>query len=90
MGNKEIYIVKRYGRQDPFSIKKIESAIAKAFISVNSFATEDDFISVLSRIHVSNGMTVEEIQNQVEVALMAEKYFSVAKSYLLRTLNLLK
>lgn len=83
MGNKEIYIVKRDGKQEPFSIKKIESAIAKAFISVNSFATEDDFISVLSRIHVSNGMTVEEIQNQVEVALMAEKYFSVAKSYML-------
>lgn len=83
MGNKEIYIVKRDGKQEPFSIKKIESAIAKAFISVNSFATEDDFISVLSRIHVSNGMTVEEIQNQVEVALMAEKYFAVAKSYML-------
>jgi len=28
-------------------------------------------------------MTVEEIQNQVEVALMAEKYFAVAKSYML-------
>jgi anaerobic ribonucleoside-triphosphate reductase len=28
-------------------------------------------------------MTVEEIQNQVEVALMAEKYYAVAKSYML-------
>lgn len=83
MGNKEIYIVKRDGKQEPFSIKKIESAIAKAFLSVNAFATEDDFISILSRIHVSSGMTVEEIQNQVEVSLMAEKYFAVAKSYML-------
>ena len=83
MGNKEIYIMKRNGKRKPFSIKKIESAIAKAFLSVNAFATEDDFISILSRIHVSDGMTVEEIQNQVEVALMAEKYFAVAKSYML-------
>ena len=28
-------------------------------------------------------MNVEEIQNQVEVALMAERYFAVAKSYML-------
>ena len=28
-------------------------------------------------------MTVEDVQNQVEVALMAEKYFSVAKSFML-------
>ncbi len=83
MGNKEIYIMKRNGKRKPFSIKKIESAIAKAFLSVNAFATEDDFISILSRIHVSDGMTVEDIQNQVEVALMAEKYFAVAKSYML-------
>ncbi|HBG56575.1 MAG TPA: ribonucleoside-triphosphate reductase, partial [Porphyromonadaceae bacterium] len=43
----------------------------------------DDFISILSRLHISDGMTVEEIQNQVETALMAERYFAVAKSYML-------
>lgn len=83
MGNKEIYIVKRDGKRLPFSIQKIENAIAKAFLSVGTFATQDDFISILSRVHISDGMTVEEIQNQVEVALMAEKYFAVAKSYML-------
>lgn len=83
MGSKEIYIVKRDGKRAPFSIKKIENAIAKAFLSVGAFATEEDFIAILSRIHVSDGMTVEEIQNQVEVALMAEKYYAVAKSYML-------
>ncbi len=66
-----------------FSVKKIKNAIAKAFLSVGSFATEKDFIAILSRLHISDGMTVEEIQNQVEVALMAEKYFAVAKSYML-------
>ncbi len=83
MGNKEIYIVKRDGKRVPFSIQKIENAIAKAFLSVGTFATQDDFISILSRVHISDGMTVEDIQNQVEVALMAEKYFAVAKSYML-------
>jgi len=81
--NKEIHIVKRDGKRVPFSIKKIENAISKAFLSVGTFATQDDFIAILSRLHISDGMTVEEIQNQVEIALMAEKYFAVAKSYML-------
>lgn len=83
MGYSTIQILKRDGKRVPFSIKKIESAIAKAFLSVGVFATEDDFIAILSRLHISNGMSVEEIQNQVETALMAEKYFTVAKSYML-------
>ncbi|NLX41110.1 MAG: anaerobic ribonucleoside-triphosphate reductase [Bacteroidales bacterium] len=83
MSHKEIYIVKRDGKRVPFSIKKIENAISKAFLSVGSFATQEDFVAILSRLHISNGMTVEEIQNQVEIALMAEKYFAVAKSYML-------
>lgn len=83
MGSKEIHIVKRDGKRVPFSIDKIKNAIAKAFLSVGSFASDDDFISILSRVHVADGMTVEEIQNQVETALMAEKYFQVAKSYML-------
>ncbi len=83
MGNNGIYIVKRDGKRVPFSIQKIENAIAKAFLSVGAYATQDDLIPILARLHISDGMTVEEIQNQVEVALMAEKYFAVAKSYML-------
>lgn len=83
MGNKEIFIVKRDGKQVPFSIEKIKNAISKAFLSVGTFATDDNFISILSRVHIADGMNVEEIQNQVETALMAEKYFAVAKSYML-------
>ena len=83
MGNNGIYIVKRDGKRVPFSIHKIENAIAKAFLSVGAYATQDDLTPILARLHISDGMTVEEIQNQVEVALMAEKYFAVAKSYML-------
>jgi len=83
MGNKEIFIVKRDGKKVPFSIEKIRNAVAKAFLSVGSFATEEDFTTLLSHLHISDGMTVEEIQNQVETALMREKYFAVAKAYML-------
>ena len=38
---------------------------------------------MLSRVSISDGTNVEEIQNQVEVALMAEHYYSVAKAYML-------
>jgi len=83
MSNSEIYIVKRDGKKEIFSVDKIKNAIAKAFLSVGSFATQDIIVNILSRINVSNGMSVEEIQNQVEFALMNEKYFKVAKSYML-------
>ncbi|WP_337658346.1 anaerobic ribonucleoside-triphosphate reductase [Alistipes sp.] len=83
MGISEIYIVKRDGKRAAFSVEKIKRAISKAFLSVGGYATDDDLTSVLSRVRVSDGMSVEEIQNQVEVALMAERYFAVAKSYML-------
>lgn len=83
MGISEIKIVKRDGQKEPFSIEKIKYAVSKAFLSVGSYATDDDLAGVLSRVHVADGMSVEEIQNQVEVALMAERYYTVAKSYML-------
>lgn len=79
----EVYIIKRDGKSEPFSIEKVRNAIAKAFLSVGSFATEDVITGILSRVNISNQMTVEEIQNQVEIALMAERYYVVAKSYML-------
>lgn len=83
MGSAEISIVKRDQKRETFSADKIKNAIRKAFLSVGAFATDDDLTSILSRVSVSNGTSVEEIQNQVEVALMAERYFAVAKAYML-------
>ena len=83
MGSSEVQIVKRDGSFETFDIEKIKQAIRKAFLSVGSYASNDDLITILGRVHIYNGITVEEIQNQVEVALMAEKYFAVAKSYML-------
>ena len=78
-----MFIIKRDGKKEAFSIEKIRKAVSKAFLSVGGFATQEDMAAILSRLNVRDGMTVEDIQNQVEVALMAERYYSVAKSYML-------
>ena len=83
MSGTEIFITKRDGKREFFSLDKIKNAIAKAFLSVGSFATQEDMTAILSRVSISDGMSVEEIQNQVEVALMAERYYNVAKSFML-------
>lgn len=79
----ELYIIKRDGKKEAFSIEKIRNAVSKAFLSVGSFASQEVITNILSRISVTNNTTVEDIQNQVEVALMAERYYMVAKSYML-------
>ena len=79
----DLYIIKRDGKRAPFSIEKIKNAIRKAFLASGSFATEETLTNILSRVHISNGMHVEEIQNQVEVSLMSERYFAVAKAYMI-------
>jgi ribonucleoside-triphosphate reductase len=79
----DIFIVKRDGKKELFSLDKIRNAVARAFLSVGSFATQDVVTNILSRISITDGTMVEDIQNQVEVALMSERYYAVAKSYML-------
>lgn len=79
----DIYIIKRNGKREPFSIEKIKNAIAKAFLSVDSFISQEGMTNILSRLSIHDGISVEEIQNQVERALMAERYYETAKSYIL-------
>ena len=79
----ETYIIKRDGKKELFAIDKIKNAISKAFLAVGAFATEETLGAVLSHLRVHNGQTVEEIQNQVETALMAEGYYKVAKAFIL-------
>ena len=79
----ETYIVKRDGKHEVFTIDKIKAAIAKSFLASGAFATEEVMTGILSRLNIQSGISVEEIQNQVEVALMAEGYYQVAKTYML-------
>ena len=79
----ETYIIKRDGKKEIFTVDKVKNAIMKSFLAANSFATEEILGSILSHLRIQNGISVEEVQNQVEVALMSEGYYKVAKAYML-------
>ncbi len=79
----ETYIIKRDGKPELFTVEKVKNAISKSFLAANSFATEEILGSILSHLRIHNGISVEEVQNQVEVALMSEGYYQVAKAYML-------
>lgn len=83
MINLEVFIIKRDGKKEIFFFDKIKNVIVKVFLLVGSFVIQDVIIIVLSCVSVSDGMNVEEIQNQVEVVLMVEYYYSVVKVYML-------
>ena len=76
-------ITKRDGTQERFSLDKIMNAIIKAFNSQKEPIDLGKLSKILSLIDIHDGITVEEIQNQVEVALMKEGYYNVAKSFIL-------
>ena len=76
-------ITKRDGKVDRFSLDKIMNAIIKAFDSVKQPADLGCVSRIISHLDIKDGIKVEDIQNQVEVALMKEGYYSVAKSFML-------
>ena len=80
---KNYTITKRDGGKDRFSMDKIMNAIIKAFDSVNEPIDLGNVSKLISRLNIYNNIKVEDIQNQVEEALMAEGFFKVAKSFML-------
>ena len=80
---KNFTITKRDGSKDQFSLDKIMNAILKAFDSVDQPTDLGAISKILSRLDIHNDITVEDIQNQVEEALMREGYYKVAKSFML-------
>ena len=79
----DIFIIKRNGKREPFSMEKIRNAVTKAFVAAGSFPSQEVMTNILGRLNIYDGVTVEEIQNQVEKSLMAERYYEVAKGYIL-------
>ena len=86
------FIIKRDGKKVQFEAEKIENAIAKAFVSTNEVPARD--VSAMSRaielmVVTSLGNkgiyipTVEQIQDEVESALMKCGYQATAKAYIL-------
>lgn len=80
---KDFNITKRDGSQDRFSLDKIMNAIIKAFQSVEQDADLGAISKIISHLDIYEGITVEDIQNQVEEALMREGFYKVAKSFML-------
>ncbi len=76
-------ITKRDGTKDSFSLDKIMNAIAKAFESVHEPVDLSILSRILTHLDIHNDISVEEIQNQVEVALMKAGHYAVAKSFML-------
>jgi len=80
---KNFTITKRDGTKDRFSLDKIMNAIIKAFKSVDTPTDLGSISKVISHLNIQNDIKVEDIQNQVEEALMREGYYKVAKSFML-------
>ena len=76
-------ITKRDGSTERFSIEKIKNALGKAFRSQHVNIDAEGMNNLVKRLNISEGMTVEEIQHQVEVSLIADQYFCVAKAFML-------
>lgn len=83
MCTENFIITKRDGTTEHFSLDKIKSAILKAFTSLHQPIDAQGLQRIVEHLRFCNGMSVEDIQNQVEVALMSEKHFKVAKAFML-------
>lgn len=78
-------VVKRDGSREEFNIDKIATAVAKAFESCHKEMPQyiKPMISALFGTLEGDVIGIEEIQNHVEDILMNERFFDVAKSYII-------
>lgn len=83
MNTTDFMIVKRDGSLECFSLDKIMNAIIKAFHSVNEPIDLNGVSRIISHLNLVDGVTVEDIQNNVEEALMKEGFYKVVKSFML-------
>ncbi len=83
-------VKKRDGQIVPFDLSKIKIAIEKAFDSVNRAHTDDIIDLIALKVCADfqskvkdNTVTVEDVQDSVEVVLIQASFVDVAKSYIL-------
>ena len=76
-------VIKRNKRVEPFDINKIDAAITKAFNAVNEPIDSDILDDIKDELYINNIVSVEELQDQIEKALMACDYYDVAKAFIL-------
>ena len=78
-------VIKRNGNREEFDIAKINKAVEKAFDSCDKVMPEylKNMIKSIFSTFKEDTIYIEDIQNKVEDVLMNEKYFNVAKSYII-------
>ena len=76
-------VIKRDKRVEPFDVNKIDAAITKAFNAVNEPVDSDILQDIKDELYINNIVSVEELQDQLEKALMACDYYDVAKAFIL-------
>lgn len=82
MAWKQTMVTKRDGTAVPYSVDKILLAVEKAFSANGQEFTVEIQQDLLSEINIYDGISVEEIQEQVQVALMTGGFFKVAVDYI--------
>ncbi|MEM3364631.1 MAG: adenosylcobalamin-dependent ribonucleoside-diphosphate reductase [Candidatus Micrarchaeia archaeon] len=89
MGDYPKEIIKRDGRKVPFEINRMKNSIKKAMIAENSYKADmlekvvADALKSINMVFKDKTPTVEEVQDIIEVALMKNNLFRVAKSYII-------
>lgn len=82
-----LYVVKRDGREVPFNIEKIKSALTKASKEVAQELNEEEISNITESVYKHIIMTekektsVEEIQNIIEMVLLKEGFEKVQREY---------
>ena len=78
-----IKVTKRNGNLVPFDINRVETAISKAFRSCGIIWQDEVVKDIARNVKIWEGISVEDIQDQVEELLMDYDYPQVAKEYIL-------
>lgn len=76
-------VIKRGGNKEEFNADKVQNALTKAFIACGYNVSQDTILELMSQITFWDGITIEEIQDQIEEVLADYDYFDVSKQYII-------
>lgn len=75
-------VTKRNGDKVPYSVDKILLAVEKAFNANETEFPVEIQQNILNNINIYDGIPVEEIQEQVQMALMKNGFYKIAIDYI--------
>lgn len=76
-------VIKRDGSRQEYDSSKIFKAIVAAFNSTGEEVSKSQIDSIIENLNLYDGIHIEEIQNQIEVALMDYGFHKTAKAFIL-------